>query len=144
MSRLFKLTVIESWLLRMVSRVLVGAAFAAMSGCSPPCGNELVSAQSSPDGRIKAVVFTRDCGATVRTDTSVSVLPANADLPKGLANALVVRDDPDHPIARTFSAIEVRLNWTSSRRLSVSFPRAAVVGRRAVNVNGVVIDYGTF
>jgi hypothetical protein len=121
---------------------LVGIVI-SMCGCSP-CGNGLVSTLLSPDGRLKVIVFTRDCGATVRTDTGVSVLPASASLPGGGANALVVRDNPDRPIERTFPAIDLRLNWISSRRLRVLYPRDAMVDKRATSIGGVAIEYGAY
>lgn len=129
---------------RLARMLLAGAAFATVCGCSSPCGNTLVSTLPSPDGYFKAIVFTRDCGATVRTVTEVSVAPASAGVPYGWANALSVGDDPNHPIERIGAAIDVRLNWTSCCCLSVSFPRAAVTQKRVASVSGVVIDYGTF
>jgi len=129
---------------RLVLILSAGAALIANSGCVSPCGNYFVSAQPSPDGRVKAVVFTRDRGAITRDDTGLSVLPADAGAPQGSANALTITDDPDHPIERSSSAIEVRLKWISRDRLSVSFPRAAAVRKRAAKVKGVGIEYSTF
>jgi hypothetical protein len=144
MSRLFKKVATEPCRFRLASTLLAGAALAMAPGCSSPCDNVLISAQPSPDGLVKAVVFTRSCGATTPFVTEVSVLPASAGVPSGWPNALSVRDDPDHPMERNIPAIDVRLRWISGHRLSVSFPRAAMADKRATNVRGVVIDYSTF
>jgi len=144
MRHLSKLAVDDVWPRRLAAALFAGVALATVSGCSSPCDNSFVSELPSPDGMVKAVVFTRDCGATVRTYTEVSVLAAGAALPSGSANALEVGDNPDHPIERSGPAIDVRLNWTSSRRLSISSPKAAAVDRRVASVSGVAVDYGTF
>lgn len=72
------------------------------------------------------------------------MLPADAGVPKGEANALALRDDPDHPVQTGPYGIQVMLKWESSRRLSVLFPRGAVADKRATNVREVSIEYGTF
>lgn len=43
---------------------------------SNPCGNDEVREFLSPNGRVKAVVFRRNCGATTSHSTHVSVLRA--------------------------------------------------------------------
>jgi hypothetical protein len=122
---------------------LAAAAFVCVSGCSV-CGVDFVSSKVSPGGRVKAVVYTMDCGATVRTLTEISVLPAGAGVPEGRANALVVRDDPDSPIERSSQDIDVHMEWLSDRRLLVLTPKGALVDRIATSVGGVAIEYGTY
>jgi hypothetical protein len=41
---------------------------------SDMCGNEIISQILSPNKDLKAVLFTRDCGATIATSYQVSVL----------------------------------------------------------------------
>jgi hypothetical protein len=130
---------------RLALALVALLALATSPGCWSPCENELVSTTPSPDGRVKAVVFVRSCGATTPVVTELSVLPADASVPpRGWPNALTLSDDPDHPIQRTLEAIDVQLKWTATRRLSVSFPRAAVADKRATSVSGVGIQYSTF
>lgn len=143
MRRSYRPAVTEVWL-RLAKLLFVTAAWAMVSACSSPCDNALVSTLPSPDGQLKAVVFTRDCGATVRTLTGVSVLSASAPAPDGWANALTIGDDPGHPIDRTGPAIDVHLKWSSNRFLSISFPRAALAQKRVTSVDGVTVSYETF
>jgi len=128
---------------RLAKALFVGVALIVTLACSP-CDNEVVSVQPSPDGRVKAVVFTRTCGATTPFVTEVSIVPANAGMPRGWANALTLEDDPENPVKRGADAIEVRLRWESDLRLSVLFPRAAKVGKRDSKVGVVEVVYGTF
>jgi len=123
---------------------LVALLLIVSTSCVDPCGNEVISAQPSPDGRVKAVVFVRGCGATVRDFTGVSVVKANAGVPTGWATALTISDDPAHPIERSTPEIEVRLRWETDRRLSVFFPRDALVRKRGASLGGIEIVYGTF
>jgi hypothetical protein len=44
------------------------------------CGNKVVNEYASPDGQLKAVVFTRDCGATTAYSTQVSVMNAGDNI----------------------------------------------------------------
>lgn len=119
-------------------------ALAANSGCWSPCDNELVSTTPSPDGRLKAVILVRSCGATTPFVTGLSVLPADAGVPPGgSANALALSDNPHHPI-QDKDAIDMRLRWIAPRCLSVPFPRGAVAYKRAASVSGVAIQYSTF
>jgi hypothetical protein len=132
-------------LLRPALLLMVLSSLTASSGCLSPCDNELVSTHPSPDGRLQAVIFIRSCGATTPVVTELSVLPADARVPPhGWPNTLALTDDPGHPIQRNHEAIDVLLKWTSPRRLEVSYPRAALVGKRAVNVSGVNIEYASF
>jgi hypothetical protein len=38
------------------------------------CGNEVYSQVLSPDGKHKAIVFQRDCGATIGFSTQISIV----------------------------------------------------------------------
>jgi len=144
MKKLSKAAAIKHRLTRPSLISLAAAALALSSGCASPCDNELISTNPSPDGRVKAVVFIRACGATTPIATEMSIVPARDGTPVGWANALTISDDPDHPMQRSSEAIEVRLKWNSPDRLSVRFPRSASVGKRAEEVRGVHIEYDTF
>ena len=124
--------------------MIVAGALTANFGCVSPCGNEFVSAHASPDGRLKAVVFVRSCGATTPFVTEMSVLPADAGLPQDSANALIISDNPDRPIQRSAPAIEVRVKWDSNSHLNVLFPLAAAVYKHVERVGAVSIEYGTY
>lgn len=80
------------------------------------CGNEQIAAVSSPDTQYKAVVFSRDCGATTGYATHVAVMHAKDSLSKDTVGNVFVVDgggpaEPDH----------VRVNWAAPRNLEVTF-----------------------
>jgi len=126
--------------------VLIAALAATLeSGCESPCANDLVSVHNSPDGEMKAVVFVRACGATTAVVTGLSILPAKEAVPpRGWANALFLSDDPEHPTQRSSEAIDLRVEWISTKRLRVSYPRGAIADKRSANVNGISIEYTPF
>jgi hypothetical protein len=68
-------------------------ALGFLGGCrSDPlvtCRNSAVLETPSPGAELKAVVFTRDCGATTGTGTHVSILPNRAPLRLGPAADLM-------------------------------------------------------
>jgi hypothetical protein len=59
------------------------------------CGNTVIREVLSPDHRIKAVVFQRDCGATTGFSTQVSLLSAQATLPNYSGNIFLTDDASD-------------------------------------------------
>lgn len=58
------------------------------------CGNEIYKESLSPDGKFKAVVFSRDCGATTGLSTQISILPVGDDLDNEAGNIFVTDSSP--------------------------------------------------
>ncbi len=61
---------------------------------SPLCGNEIVQDVRSPDGRHRAMLFQRDCGATTGFSTHVSIVGVSKDLADDSGNVLVADGAP--------------------------------------------------
>jgi hypothetical protein len=71
----------------VISVGTVGACyFAAFAGIAvifgSGCANEVLSQTVSPDAKMKAVVFQRDCGATTGFSTQVSIIQNSSLLSK--------------------------------------------------------------
>lgn len=126
--------------IRIVSlAILMGAVFGGVGTDSyPACSNTIVSETFSPDGRLKAVVFIRDCGAG-KTNAHLSVLPMEAVLPDSRGNTfigeggLTASDMKEGP--------RVRVAWLSGTELSVLHGMVRRV-RYEENVRGVKVFYG--
>ncbi len=111
------------------------------TGCSDPCGNEVVSETKSPDAKLKVVVFERDCGATTNFSTQISVVRSNQSLPSGGGN-LFIGDDNHHAVPLgSKGTMEIKLNWESNSSLSVSYPKDAQVFLKKPTVAGVAVKY---
>ena len=82
----------------------------SLCSCVPdPCANAQISEDVSPNRKLKAVTFRRDCGATTKESVQVSVLPANKPLPNKPGNVFVVADTPI-----------VVVRWITDLHLSIS------------------------
>ncbi len=91
---------------------LVQLLSSALSGESM-CENEIVHQETSIDGRKKAVVFERNCGATTSYSTHVRLLRADTALPDESGNVFVAYVDPSL----------VHLSWTGAESLILSCPK---------------------
>jgi hypothetical protein len=87
-----------------------------------PCTNEIKSEVESPDHQLKAVIFSRDCGATTDVSMQVSVISKNDTLPNEAGNVFI--EDSGHGAARTML---VSAKWTGPRELLISHdPKARI------------------
>jgi hypothetical protein len=103
---------------------------ASCAGCSELCGNEVVASVSSPSGAYKAVVFTRDCGATTGWSTQVSVLRGSEQLPNEGGNTLVLEGKSP-----------VQVTWKSESALSLSGTSGGRLFKQERVVHGIAIAY---
>jgi hypothetical protein len=68
-----------------------------MPGCflDDLCGNNPLSEAISPDGKYKAVLFQRDCGATTDFSTQISILKKDQALANSGANTFATGNSQD-------------------------------------------------
>ena len=109
------------------------AATVAISfvGCSSfdPCENTFIRQAASPDGKLKAVVFSRGCGATTSETVQISILAANASLPHEAGNVFVVEES------------NVYVKWLSSSQLQVTAPAASKIYTKEQKYGSITIIY---
>jgi len=74
------------------------------------CGNEVISETYSPNKKLKAVVFRRDCGATTGYSTHVSILNAWDKLSNDEAGNVFGQED----------VIPTTITWQSNEALTVT------------------------
>ena len=75
------------------------------------CGNETFHETLSPDGRFKAIIFQRDCGAATGFSTQISLLPSDAALPNECGNIFAADRHPEDK--------NIEIAWLSSTELLV-------------------------
>jgi len=115
------------------SALAVGFFFVCLSNCTLSCGNKTLSQSLSPNGRLKAVLFSRTCVAAARycpSVSSVSVLAADDALPAGEGNVVAFVGD-----------VGVDLQWKSDGLLLVRYPAIARVLRQYRRSGDVQIQY---
>ena len=112
------------------------------------CSNDVLRTVPSPDGRIKAIVFERDCGATTGFSEQVSLMAAGASVPNKSGDTFVADSDhgeaPNgpqveavwadnehllirhHPKARVFYAkqrVRVGVGWLQGRTVLITYAK---------------------
>ncbi len=123
-----------------VPALLLCAALVGLSGCSDGCANDEIASVLSPDGRHRAVLFQRDCGATTGFSTQISVLERGAPLTGG-GNAFIADDDYGAAATGEWGGPWAEVRWQSTDRLTVRYARGSRIFEQRGAVGGVAIDY---
>jgi hypothetical protein len=109
------------------------------------CRNELKREIPSPDNRLKAVIFERDCGATVPPSTQISLLKTGENLSDGETGNVFIsnRGFDEQEAADGAKRANTEIRWLDDKQLIVSFDDAAGVKptRMKQQVEGVKIIY---
>ena len=112
---------------------------AALTGCmGDMCGNRILRTATSPDGRYTAVTFARDCGATTRASTQVSILTPGEDPPDG-GNIFIA--EPNSGLDARPGRDGVEVTWLGPTRLRIRYDRSAHVFMRVEAFGDVTVDY---
>jgi hypothetical protein len=124
------------------------AAFVTLAcGKMDPCGNEVISRVAAPGGRLEAIIFERDCGATTDFSTQVSVLPTNAEFLERPSfwtatqqgNVLVVDGDHGAAPAGQGGGPSVQATWKDDHTLILGYHPKARVFRVVESLEGIRI-----
>jgi hypothetical protein len=134
-------------LLAAILTVISGAGalgWWVISSLEELCGNAPISETPSPNGKMKVVVFQRDCGATTGFSTQVSILPIAQSLPKESGN--VFTSDTDHGKAPSGpkGGPEVRIQWRGDKVVSVAHHKAARVFHERSKIRDITVTYSQF
>jgi len=100
------------WVLGAIAVIVATFAIYADAAFSPLCGVTVHKIIPAPGGKLSAVVFDIDCGATTGFNTQVSIAPVGREFSPDRYPAFL-RLDGRHDIA---------LKWLGERALEVSTP----------------------
>jgi hypothetical protein len=118
-----------------------------LGGCLDPlnlsdlCDNEIIQQISSPDGRWKAVVFQRDCGATTGFSSQISVIGAGSSLPNDGGNIFVADDNHGLAPSGPGGGPKVWVRWLSSSHLKIAYDRRDRTFATETQYQGLSISY---
>ena len=104
---------------------------------SPLCSNETIASLPSSDGKHRAVMFMRECGATTDFTTQVSVDPGFF---QSVGNALVA-DAYNGGKRGPWGGPWATMKWVGPNELLVSYDKQARVFTRNSTVQGVTVTY---
>lgn len=111
---------------------------------SDGCANEILQAYPSPGGKLKLVVFRRDCGATTGPNTQASVLEAGDDLPNRPGNLFISDTHYGAAPSGPGGGPELRVAWQGARALDLSHHANTRTFKAETKVRGVSIKYSRF
>jgi len=117
--------------------IAVAGAGTACVSLAGDCSNQIRREIASPNGKMKAVVFQRDCGATVGFNTQVSVLPSGSKLPNDGGNVFVADGGQGNASSGPFVAV----SWTNDTELLVTYDRQARVFHNEPSVGNIRVRY---
>jgi len=113
---------------------LIGIGLYALNNLfSGMCGNETFNEVISPDGRFKAVIFQRDCGATTGFSTQISLISPMDKLKNDGGNIFIV---DGHPNDRKIDMV-----WLSPKKLLISNVSELQPHKKVGKYKDVAIDY---
>lgn len=115
---------------------LLALAFGALYYLFSPfgmCANEVFAQENSPDGKYKALVFQRDCGATTGFSTQVSVLKMQEELGDEGGNSFIVDGHPNET--------HIELLWADSSNLTIKNTTHLETYRKESRVQSISINY---
>ena len=102
------------------------------------CENRVTDRSRALGGELKAVVFTRACGATTEISTQVSVITDDSS-PRGVGNVLVLDSDSGRAPSDSVGRVAVTLAWRGVDTLIVRHDRRARVYKSERVVLGVTV-----
>ncbi|SNS78614.1 hypothetical protein SAMN05421770_102322 [Granulicella rosea] len=109
------------------------------------CGSHGFQAFNSPEGKLRAVLYDYDCGATTDFSTRLAVVKQSSKFdPFDVSEReLVMIADSNHGAAGVDSngILPIAVEWTDSQHLSVRLPEGARTFVHKQNAGSVVIHY---
>lgn len=109
------------------------------------CSLTILREAPSPNGKLRAMVFTQDCGATTGYSTQVSLLESGEDPSSRDGGNLFIADD-NHGSAPTQpgQGPTVNVAWLSDGKLRIQHHALARIFKSAPALKNVQVDYSAF
>jgi hypothetical protein len=99
---------------------------------SAMCGNEIYKTFESPDKKLKAVIFQRDCGATTGYSTQISIIKNSRKLPNKAGNIFTTDGRPEEN--------HIAITWLADRKIELQ-EHTTKFYCKETSMNGVEITY---
>jgi hypothetical protein len=129
------------WALLILALTL-GAVYACMEFLSGDmCANEIIEEIPSPNKGFKAVIFTRDCGATTGYSTQLSIIDNSANLDNEAGNVLIMSDKTGDGLTSDNGGAKVNATWTSDTTITIYFDSRTEVRKQEPEINGIKASY---
>ena len=117
---------------------VLGVGLSLVLHFDPLCGEELMSEQTSPDGRHVAALMIRNCGATTDYASHVNVRSSGSSFRRGFFDGTII----DGEIVTVAGAGRVRYCWLAAKRLNLDIEDRNKVRRTSLALHDVDVTYG--
>lgn len=130
-------------LLLLVITAIGGLYFLGQSS-SDMCGVNLLRETPSPNGKLKAVLFQIDCGATNGFNSHMAIMPSNASLSNNTESFFAADRNGGKAPDGEGGGPEVQVDWVSDIQLDIQYHELARIFHNEKTSEGVNIVYHTF
>jgi hypothetical protein len=109
------------------------SALIMASGCDEvDCDNEILKTESSPDSRLTAVIFRRECGTTTGFNCQVAITEKGVNF-------------PEHGQVQNFFCMNeasiAEVEWTSTNAIEIKYPKGSKVIRQLDVAGSTTVTY---
>jgi hypothetical protein len=104
------------------------------------CRNTPLQTIKSPDSRLKAVFFERDCGATTSFSSQLSIIASNDSLPNEGGNVFIA-DFPAGQSAISQEGPAIAISWINPMTIAVTYESSARIFKMNEKVGGIRVTY---
>lgn len=126
-------------LIKYLLLISLGILFGcSSSGLSDMCGNKILKEITSPDKKLKAVIFTRDCGATTDFSSQLSIIDYSDNLENETGNILIISDKEYKPET---GVANVNAEWNGNNELIIYFDTKVESFLKMTEMGSVKIIY---
>jgi hypothetical protein len=124
--------------------VTIGLFILYWSLFSDLCGNKVIFTLMSPDKKLKAILFERDCGATTDISSQVSLISATEDFKNKSGNIFVADCNHGKAPRTDGGGPEIKITWLSNDTLEIRYHKYARVFLKNLKYEGIIILYSTY
>jgi len=111
------------------------------SFASDMCGTQLAESKLSPNGKLKILIFSVNCGAISDFSTQISIVESDYQLQNNDAGNIFSADS-DHGIARmNGEIIELNTKWINNNLIEIEYPKNTRIFKNEEDENGIQIRY---
>lgn len=130
--------------LLLLAATAIGGLYLLGSFSSDMCGVNLLRETPSPNGKLKAVLFQIDCGATTGFNSHVAIMPNNVALSSNTESFFAADRNGGKAPDGEGGGPEVQVDWVSDVQLNIQYHELARIFHNEKTSEGVNIVYRTF
>jgi hypothetical protein len=128
--------------MRKIKNLFIVLLFGAtVNSCTSPfadmCGNNISKEINSPDKKLKAVIFIRDCGATTGFSSQLSIIDFSDKLENESGNVLIISDKEYGENGNA----DLNAEWNGVNELIIYFNLKAITFKKETEIDDIKITY---